>query len=572
MTVAPVITREMRAQARLAFTYGIRVLGAAALMGASLIFGLNYGFAPDLGGKLFGYLNCTLFFSIWVVAPIVAADCLSRERREGTLGLLFMTPLKAHDIVLAKGLVHGLRVLTLWLAMLPVMTLPFLEGGVGWREGVMSVLVNFSAICWALAAGLLASSFTKRWLRAQILAGLLGFCFVLSFLIMEGMTLKFLLMGSAALGGPRFTFGGRGGPWFLYGMNIRDIVPMVAGFFAATDIDGWWRQVLSTAGGARRELFTAQATMALISALLLMLTVRVAAWRLQRVWQEEPGSARQQWLERKLFTPIIWVSFLRRWMKAKLERNPIGWLEQRTWSGRVVMWSWFAVMISFYSAALDGSFPGRTLDRVQNLMAWLLLGSIAASASGSFQRERESGVMELLLVSPMTTGQIIGGRLRGLWGQFLLAAALQFGVWVYFGTAVPNARSDSEDIFFFCSSYFTLPVIGLYYSMRRRNFLGAWLSTLFVGLVAPFGIRGALNLWLEFTARITTSYTFRSYYGGPGGFNMYSITHPFIYAALQVLNSTSFATFLQVLIAVWIGRRLYNTMQRRDFSISRTMT
>ena len=571
MTVAPVIARELRAQARLAFTYGIRMLGASALMAASLIFALDYGFAPDLGGKMFGYLNCTLFFSIWVMAPIIAADCLSRERREGTLGLLFMTPLKAHDIVLAKGLVHGLRVLTLWLAMLPIMTLPFLEGGVGWREGVMSVLVNFSAICWALAAGLLASSFAKRWLRAQISAGVLGFCFMLTFMILNGSTLQFLLMAAAG-GRSRLTFWGRGGPWFLYGMNIKD--PMVAGFFAATDIDGWWRQVLGTAGGARQAFFAAQAAMALMSSLLLTLVVRVAAWRLQRVWQEEPGSARRQWIERKLFTPIIWVSFLRRWMHRKLERNPIGWLEQRTWSGRVVIWSWFAVMVSLYSAALDGSFSDRTLDRIQSLMAWLLLGSIAASAAGSFQRERESGVMELLLVSPMTTGQIIGGRVRGLWGQFLLAAALQLGIWVYFGTAIPNAESDYEGIFFFCASFMTLPVIGLYYSLRRKNFVGAWLSTLIVGLAAPFGIRGALSLWLAFTSHFTTSYTFRSYYGGPAsGFNMlYSFTDPFIEAGLQLLCSTPFAMFLQLLIAAWIWRRLYYSMKRRDFPFSRAMT
>jgi len=40
--------------------------------------------------------------------PMLAADCVSRERREGTLGLLFLTPLDARGIMLAKSMVHHL--------------------------------------------------------------------------------------------------------------------------------------------------------------------------------------------------------------------------------------------------------------------------------------------------------------------------------------------------------------------------------------------------------------------------------------------------------------------------------
>ena len=54
--------------------------------------------------------------AIWVLVPLLVADCLSRERREGTLGLLFLTPLTANDIVIAKGLSHGLRAVTLCFA------------------------------------------------------------------------------------------------------------------------------------------------------------------------------------------------------------------------------------------------------------------------------------------------------------------------------------------------------------------------------------------------------------------------------------------------------------------------
>ena len=109
MTVLPVIARELRASARQPFTYNLRVLGVAALLVAGVLFGLKVGFAPTFGRLLFAALHCTLVGAIWVLVPILTADCISLERREGTLGLLFLTPLSGTDIVVAKGLAHGLR-------------------------------------------------------------------------------------------------------------------------------------------------------------------------------------------------------------------------------------------------------------------------------------------------------------------------------------------------------------------------------------------------------------------------------------------------------------------------------
>src|SRR5206468_2029288 len=162
----PVIGREMRASARHSSTFYLRTLSAGALLLTSLFFGINHGFGPTVGAALFANLHGTLFAAIWILVPFLAFDCISRERREGTLGLLFMTRLRATDIVVAKGLVHGLRAFTLWIAALPILTVPFLLGGVGWNEAVLAVLINLSALCWALAAGLLASAWSEAWLRA----------------------------------------------------------------------------------------------------------------------------------------------------------------------------------------------------------------------------------------------------------------------------------------------------------------------------------------------------------------------------------------------------------------------
>src|SRR5262249_12624582 len=124
---------------------------------------------------------------IWILVPMLTADCISRERREGTLGLLFMTRLKGTDIVVAKGLAHGLRALTLWLAVLPVVTIPFLLGGLSWSQVLLSSSINFSAICWALAAGLLASAWSKLWLRAMLRAAILAIIFLMGLATAAGL-------------------------------------------------------------------------------------------------------------------------------------------------------------------------------------------------------------------------------------------------------------------------------------------------------------------------------------------------------------------------------------------------
>ena len=96
MTVLPVIIRELQEEARRPFNYWLRVLAAAALVGifTMMVWGRQWG-PTTSGAELFGNLNATLFAAIWILVPLLTADCISAERREGTLGLLFLTPLTA---------------------------------------------------------------------------------------------------------------------------------------------------------------------------------------------------------------------------------------------------------------------------------------------------------------------------------------------------------------------------------------------------------------------------------------------------------------------------------------------
>ena len=87
----------------------------------------------------------------------------------------------------------------------------------------------------------------------------------------------------------------------------------------------------------------------------------------------------------------------------------------------------------------------------------------------------------------MTTGQIIGGRLRGLWGQFLPSIVLLLGIWVYLETLPRPRTGDFLSIWFFLVTFAVVPVIGLYFSLRCKSFISAFLFTLAFVFVVPLG-------------------------------------------------------------------------------------
>ena len=328
----PVITRELRAEARQRFTYWLRVLGAAIMLLATFALLLGNGYNFSEGNRVFVLQHLFLFCTVWILVPFLVSDSISREKREGTIGLLFLTPLSARDIVVAKSLAHGVRAFSLWLAVVPILTLPFLIGGVSWREVLFSAGILFNSFIWAIAAGLLASSRSKSWMRALLLASILAFVCFLGFILLNDWILQEMSNG---------TLGWRGLNNSTFGDWAED------SFFMATGMGQTWTYLFSTGPGRPQpQLFLALGYTTTCSLLGFWIILRRAARNLQRTWQEGPPSAGQVWFNHHLCTPVFWLGFFKGWMRRKLERNPVGWLEQRTWSSRITTWAWLAVTIS----------------------------------------------------------------------------------------------------------------------------------------------------------------------------------------------------------------------------------
>src|SRR6478736_6324447 len=525
MKALPVIWRELRVQARQPLTFWLRALAVGLLLLGGGGFASGRGLTPVQGGFLFSQMHLLMYCALWLLVPLGAADCLSRERREGTLGLLFLTPLRSTHIVIAKGLVHGLRATTMVVAIVPLLAIPVLLGGVTWQQVVMAALVYGNAMCWCLGAALVASALSRRSNRALVLTMMLA---------VSGFVLFPWTIG-ALLGMNSQTTWTQG-----YSQGSYDFF---VGFSAVAMPDGNFNKWLRLVNFS--QLIYAICTATIISIAVLVVAVIFAANCLRRRWRDEPASLRAQQLEQTFCRPVVGIKLLQRWMLRLLERNPIGWLERRQWSGRLVTWAWFAIIISIYSLALTEPNFFRRSGGLQSLMGWLLALSMVVTAAGSFRRERETGMLELLLVSPLTVRQIISGRLRGIWGQFLPAILLLLGLWLYFlvilrGTYFSAESGAAVDIWSFGVLFLVTPVIGLYFSVRCRHYLLALVLTILFAMLLP-ALLATFGQWLSAQAGFDWGRDWQT------------------------------AWVFQILIAAYLNAALHRKLERRQFPLDQAL-
>jgi ABC-type transport system involved in multi-copper enzyme maturation permease subunit len=527
MKLQPVIVRELRAQARQPATFGLRMFAVLAVGLAAWFFSADHTLSGAAGSRLFAHLHLVGTLLIWALVPLATADCISRERREGTLGLLFLTPLQPYHIVIAKGMVHGWRAMMLLLAIVPVLTIPFLMGGISWGQAVASVIINASGILWALAAALLASALGRSAAQAMGLA--MGFA-GLNWLI-------YSFCVGAVLGASMSSSWQIGYSQPFYDLLVGNAVLLMSG--------GGWSAML-------RVLTVDQILFAVtfglgVAGLALVLAIIVAARRIRSSWREEPPSLRLMRAQKLFCEPVLAVNWLRRWMRYKLERNPLGWLEQRRWQGRMVSWVWFAIVVSIFSLVLTERNFFRGTSGFTLTMGWLVLVSIAVSAAGSFRRERETGVLELLLVSPLKTEEIIAGRLRGLWGQFFPATVMFLGVWIYLEEILPSRdHFTGAWIFYFAVAFLVTPMVGLYFSVRSRSFLTALGLTLGAVVVGPWSV----SLAWDFLVWVNNS-----------------STQPWRWQEANLVRQAVFVLGL----GVYLYHRLCRELERRAFPLERAL-
>ncbi|MFM7102802.1 MAG: hypothetical protein ACKO3N_16720 [Verrucomicrobiota bacterium] len=159
MIFLPVVQRELTVAGRRRWTYRVRCVAAGLL---ALIAGLLLGFVGNNGPAglplprlIFNLVSSIAFAVALLGGLLLTTDAITSERRDGTLGLLFLTGLTGSDIVLGKLVSCGIQGFCALLGVLPILAVPLMMGGISWTD--------FWCTSWLLGATLLGSAGIGLW-------------------------------------------------------------------------------------------------------------------------------------------------------------------------------------------------------------------------------------------------------------------------------------------------------------------------------------------------------------------------------------------------------------------------
>src|SRR5437867_5209213 len=175
MTFLPIVDRELRVAARRPATHRVRVFAAMAVIGFGFVTlaSAPSGAPPHQVGKTIFAMETVVAFSFCLLSGVfLTADCLSVEKREGTLGLLFLTDLRGFDVVLGKLAATSVQSVYGILAIFPMLGLPLLMGGVSSGEFARVMLALLLALALSLTVGMFLSAVVRD--TRQSMAGTFG--------------------------------------------------------------------------------------------------------------------------------------------------------------------------------------------------------------------------------------------------------------------------------------------------------------------------------------------------------------------------------------------------------------
>jgi ABC-type transport system involved in multi-copper enzyme maturation permease subunit len=393
MNAFPIVERELRISARRSATYYTRCVTAtlAAVTAISLLYaGFVGALTPGSAGQgLFQALAVIAYLYAILEGAILTADSLSRERREDTLGLLFLTHLKARDIIAGKLASSVGRTMYSLLAALPIPGITIFFGGVTLADLLMMMAAVLNALLFSTAIGLCVSAYVKSELRA------LSWTLALTFLA--------------------------GALWPIVGLALHAATVTNAGeLFLLVSPAGPLAAAINF-GGARLPAPDFWASLALTQAIAWGLLI-MAGKVLQRSWRDTSDQASKAGLFRRIFrrnkeakpTPKP-----RRlgdsWSKHWRDRNPIVWLGERAGNPRrlVVSMLIVSVAVNFPFLVIDfESWFGVSLLACNTFLFHVMCASSAFDQiCRSVIEDRKSGALELLLTTRLDQDDFINGRL-----------------------------------------------------------------------------------------------------------------------------------------------------------------
>ncbi len=519
MRFLPVVERELRVAARQRRTFYGRMTAAAvaiALAAWTLWFLAEWQAAANAGKGLFEGLAGLAYLACLLAGPLQTSDALCREQREGTLGLLFLTDLRGFDIVLGKLAGYSINATLQVAAVLPVLALPILMGGVSLGQFWTTAAVLLNTLFLSLAVGLVMSAFSRETRSAAAVA-----------------ILTLFLLGAAIPWFAELAGKTPAGAW-LRVLSITDEFDLaVSGRYLRATGD-FWITIGVTHG-------------------LAWLCLWLAARRLAAAYHEAPQSA---WVARWRQRWQVWsfgdARARRELRRELLDQNPLIWLANRNRLRSRALWGLVGLAAIVW---LSGEFLvssdwrgwGNTVVFcyfLQMPFKWF----VASEAAQRWADDRRNGTLELMITSGATVGDTLSGHLGGIRRAFsgpVLALIVGQIIMLFLGIGRPGdwsailvALATSA---MFVWDLHALAWLGTLQGLLKPGPGRAYLATLTRVLVWPwlvliglvfFGggrvfailpwlwvfVSGCLNIWFWQSARHRLETEFRSLVSeAPGG-------------------------------------------------------
>lgn len=433
--IQTVVTRELTAAVRSpAFRRDrLRIAWAGFILFGFMLGAVALEGGTALGATIFQILAWILWVACVLLGPVVTADSLSRERREGTLGLLFLTPLTVWDVTVGKLASGAATSFYRLLALTPMLSCCLLLGGIMGSEVLAVVGVCLNTLFLSLALGIFVSS-TKTDDRTSF-----GVAFT-------------LFLG-----------------WCLLPFGFEAWLP--AAFWRAFGAESLYL-ILSPAfpikilaSGAWLARFN---TFAVVSAVLVQ---HAFAWglllatasRIRHVALARPPRAIGHLWQRLR----QWWQYGSRKSRSRNRRrllsiHPIVWLALRHRQKKLYVWIMLALLgavIGTTAISLNDAqaLPVFLLSFLFLIFAILKIWLISETCSRMVE-DRRSGAMELILTTPTSVSQWIRGQAGALIRLFLAPILVA-------GTALAAIAAwhfrDGMDTAVFLSTFFQLMALVL---------------------------------------------------------------------------------------------------------------
>jgi ABC-type transport system involved in cytochrome c biogenesis permease component len=403
MQFLPVVHRELLVAARKRGTYLSRTLSAGVLLaGFAALLSVNRSQPMFSGAHILQFLSAIVFFECMLAGMRYTADCLSEEKREGTLGLLFLTRLKGFDVVLGKMIARSLGAIFNLVAVIPILALTVLVGGVAGVQVTALSIALLTTTVFSLCAGAFVSS--RGYRERGVLLGTLAFLFTV--------TLLPIMIGE-----------------FGFWLMRR---------FSAPVIDHTTIQALKCLSPlhAFREAgrgFVPGMLMACWTLVALSATfIAYASWRIRHCFGE-PEKAESR-------PPLPHATRRRRASLASrvFAQNPVLWLAARSRMSprRILM---FGTLLLIFGIAARAAIEAKW----SFAPPLVILGSygahalykflITAESARQLNEDKRSGALELLLTSPIHARQVFQGQItatRKAWLPVGVCVAMMNLTWM----------------------------------------------------------------------------------------------------------------------------------------------